>query len=70
MHFNLKDMAWFDNDASVWRLDKGKYNIVCAANVADKGISAVLNIAKAQIIEKTSNALQLKKPLNLRYHRK
>jgi len=66
LHFNQKDMAWFDNDASAWRLDAGKYNIVCAANVADKGQAAQLVIKKAVIVEKTTNALQPKVKLNLK----
>jgi len=66
LHFNQKDIAWFDNDASAWRLDAGKYNIVCAANVADKGQATQLTIKKAIIVEKTTNALQPKVKLNLK----
>ncbi len=66
LHFNQKDIAWFDNSASAWRLDAGKYGIVCAANVADKGKSTTLVVKKALIVEKTTNALQPKVKLNLK----
>ena len=66
MHFTQKDLAWFDNDASAWKLDAGKYNIVCVPNVADKGISTPLIIRKAEVVEKTTNALQLKAKLSLK----
>lgn len=65
MHFDRKQLAWYNDAETAWMLEKGKYVITCAASSRDKGISKDITIGKQQIVEKTTSALRPKVQLNL-----